>query len=339
MTAGAALVIAFMTVTSVQSSRLRVQAVQLQEQAAKLTSERDKASEVTQFLTEIISSADPYQESGHVPTLHEVLDRGAKLAETSLKDRPEVRAHLLSSIAPAYFGLGDWDRAGAIAEEAVNIRRATLAPNNAELAASLLYLSGVRMNQGRAAEAEPIVREAIAIYNGRTDISHAERVSASGTLGMVLLRQSRLDEADQVIRPLLLDERLRQPLDTARVAQLSRNLAHILRDKRSYAEALPLYQTAYDLHVLVYGREHPESANSAVNLGNAYAKRGNAVVAESLLRAGVATKRRLLGIEHHDVAADQITLANALAQFGKRKEADALRAEAEAARARGGKRK
>lgn len=331
---GTALAIAFMTVTSVQSSRLRTQAIELREQATKLTAERDKATEVTQFLTDVISSADPYQESGHVPTLHEVLDRGAKLAETSLKERPEVRAHLLSSIAPAYFGLGDWDRAGAIAEEAVNIRRHSLPQRRGELAASLLYLTGVRMNQGRAAEAEPYVREAIAIYNTLPEITHAERVSAASTLGVVLQRQGRLSEAENVIRTLLTEESKRQPVDNARVAQLSRNLGHVLRDKHLYAEALPLYQAAYDLHVSLYGREHPEAANSAVNLGNVYAKLGNAAAAESLLRAGVATKRRLLGLEHQDVAADQITLSNALAQFGKQKEADALRREAEAARSR-----
>ena len=335
---GAALVVAFMTVTTLQSRRLRAQAIALREQAVKLTSERDKATEVTQFLTDVISSADPYQKTGHVPTLHEVLDRGAQLAETSLRDRPEVRAHLLSSIAPAYFGLGDWDRAGSIAEEAVNIRRATLPPNSGELGASLLYLAGVRMNQGRAPEAERHVREAIGIFDGLNTITHAERVSAVSTLGVVLQRQGKLADAEQVIRRLLVDERQRQPMDTARVAQLSRNLAHVLRDSHAYSEALPLYQTAYDLHVALYGREHPEAANSAVNLGNVHAKLGNATAAESLLRGGVATKRRLLGIEHPDVAADQITLANALQQFGKPVEADVLRREAEAARARGLKR-
>ncbi|MEP6831930.1 MAG: serine/threonine-protein kinase [Gemmatimonas sp.] len=330
--AGVAMVVAFVTVTSVQSNRLRAQANELREQAATLTAERDKATEVTQFLTDVISSADPYQESGHVPTLHEVLDRGAKLAETSLKDRPEVRAHLLSSIAPAYFGLGDWDRATKIAEEAVALRRQTLKPNSAELGASMLYLANILMNQRRSGEAEPMVREAIRIYDHSHDVTDAERVSAASTLGAVLQRQGRLNDAEGVIRELLTDERKRQPMDTARVAQLSRNLAHVLRDKRSYAEALPLYQAAYDLHVALYGREHPESANSAVNLGNVHAKLGNAVAAESLLRAGVATKRRLLGIQHPDVAADQITLANALAQFGKPKEAEVLRKEAEAVR-------
>lgn len=331
-TASAVMVVAFVMVTSVQSHRLRVQADALREQAVSLTAERDKAAEVTQFLTDVISSANPYQESGQVPTLREVLDRGAALAETSLRDRPEVRAHLLSAIAPAYFGLGEWDRAGEIAEESVRLRRLAIPQNRGELAASLLYLTNVRMNQNRAVEAEKYVREAIAIFDALPDVAHADRVSAGSTLGVVLLRQGRLADAESVVRALLVDERKRQPMDTARVAQLSRNLGHVLRDKHSYAAALPLYQTAYDLHVTLYGREHPETANSAVNLGNVQAQLGNAVAAESLLRAGVVTKKRLLGLQHPDVIADQLTLSAALARFGMVKEAAALRAEAEAAR-------
>jgi serine/threonine protein kinase len=332
--AGAALVATFVTVTVVQSSRLRVQATELREQALKLTAERDKANEVTQFLTDVVSSANPYQQSGHVPTLHEVLDRGAQLAETSLRDRPEIRAHLLSSIAPAYFGLGDWNRAGDIAEEAVSIRRRILGPNDPEIAAALIYLTSVRMNQGRMPEAERHIRESIAIYNSLPDVNRNALVSAVSTLGVVLQRQGKLEDAGEVLRGLLTQERAHTPLDSPRVAQLSRNLGHVMRDKRAYADAVPLYQAAYDLHVGVFGREHPESANSAVNLGNAYAKLGNAVAAESLLRAGVRIKRKTLGIQHPDVIADQLTLAAALETFGKTAESRELRAEAEAERAK-----
>lgn len=326
--AGTALVIAFTIVTSVQANRLRAQATALREQAGKLTNERDKATEVTQFLTDLISSADPYQSSGHIPTLHEVLDRGAKLAETSLADRPDVRAHLLSSIAPAYFGLGDWDRAGKLAEQALAIRRATLAPSNPEIAASLLYLASVRLNQRQNADAEKFTREAIAIFDQNT-VARVDRISAISQLGAVLQRQGRLDEAQEVIRTLLVDERAHQPVDSARIAQLSRNLAHVLRDKHSYAEAVPLYQDAYNLHLALFGRSHPETANSAVNLGNAYSQLGNATATESLLRAGVATKKQLLGAAHPDVIEDQLTLSRALERAGKHAEARAMQREAE----------
>ncbi|MGV3707962.1 MAG: protein kinase domain-containing protein [Gemmatimonas sp.] len=332
--AGAALVATFVAVTVMQSSRLRIQAAELRDQALKLTAERDKANEVTQFLTDVISSANPYQQSGHVPTLHEVLDRGATLAETSLRDRPEVRAHLMSSMAPAYFGLGDWNRAGDLAEEAVNIRRRILDANDPEIAAALIYLTSVRMNQGRMVEAERHIRESIAIYNTLPNVDHDDLVSAVSTLGVVLQRQGKLEDAGEVLRSLLTQERARTPLDSARVAQLSRNLGHVMRDRRAYAEAVPLYQAAYDMHVGLFGTEHPESANSAVNLGNAYAKVGDAVTAESLLRAGVRVKRKTLGLQHPDVIADQLTLASALDAFGKKGEARELRVEAEAERAR-----
>ncbi|MEO8000093.1 MAG: serine/threonine-protein kinase, partial [Gemmatimonadaceae bacterium] len=304
--AGTALVIAFTIVTSLQSNRLRAQAIELREQAVKLTDERDKATEVTEFLTGLISSADPYQPSGHVPTLREALDRGAKMLESELADRPEVRAHLLNSIAPAYFGLGDWDRAGDLAVQATDLWRTARGPNDSQVAASLMYLASVRLSQRRADEAEKYTRQAIDIFS-RIGAKRSDYISAISLLGAVLQRQGRLKEADQVIRKLLVDERARRPIDSARIAQLSRNLAHVLRDEHAYADAVPLYQDAYNLHLAMFGAKHPETANSAVNLGNAYSQLGNTFAAESLLRAGVATKKLLLGIDHPDVIDDQLT--------------------------------
>jgi len=324
---GAVLIFAFTAVTFVQATRLQAQAAALREQTARLTAERDKANEVTRFLTELWSNADPYQPSGRVPTLRDVLDRGAARAAVSLRDRPEIRAHLLNAMAPAYFGLGDWKRAGLMGEEAVAIRRQSGSRWNPELGASLVYLASVRLNEGRAEEAIGHAREALAIiaHNGN---AHTDRVSALNTLGAALRGIGKLNEAEVVLRELVMSERERRPYDASRVARVVRNLAHVLRDGGRYAEALPLYQEVYDLHMALYGAEHPESANSAVNLGRAKSLVGETVAAESLLRIGVDTKRRLLGVDNADVAGDQLTLANFLASRGKQREAKQLRTEA-----------
>ena len=327
--AGCLLVSGFTVVTSVQSRQLRTQAVVLREQAVRLTAERDKATQVTSFLANVLASADPY-ESGRSPTLREVLDRAAARADTALRDHPDVRAHLLSAIAPAYFGLGDWARAGDLAEEAVTIRRARLGNAHPELAAALVYLAGVRLNQDRAAEGEAHAREALAINSASATAPVRDRASALSTLGSALQRQGKYAQSEGILRSLLETERARVPADSLRIAQVARNLAHTLRDQQRFAAALPLYQEAYDLHRRLYGDEHPESANSAVNLGSAHFSAGNAVAAESLLRRGVGVKRRLLGIQHPDVASDQLTLARVLAQRGARGEAAQLAAESEA---------
>lgn len=202
-----------------------------------------------------------------------------------------------------------------------------------ELAAALLYLAGARLNQDRAAEGEAQTREALSIFGASRATTDQECASALSTLGAALQRQGKLADADDVLRSLLAVERARIPADTLRIAQVARNLAHVLRDRGLFAAALPLYQEAYDLHLRLhrYGAEHPESANSAVNLRSAYHNVGNVVAAESLLRRGVGVKRRLLGIRHPDVASDQLALARVLAARGAIAEAARLTAESEAA--------
>src|SRR5690606_14513462 len=127
-----------------------------------------------------------------------------------------------------------------------------------------------------------------------------------------------------VLRSLLQVERERSPVVPVDVAQVARNLAHVLRDQRRHAESIPLYAEAYSLHRNVFGPEHPETANSAVNLGSAHVEAGEVALGSALLRQGVATKRRILGIEHRDVAGDQLVLAAALRRLGQAAEADAL---------------
>ncbi|WP_310569546.1 serine/threonine-protein kinase [Gemmatimonas sp.] len=319
----------FTVFTAAQARQLQAQAVVLREQARTLRTERDKAIEVTQFLKHVLSSPDPYQMGAPAPSLRAVLDRGTADMEGRLRDRPEIRAQLYSAIAPAYFGLGDWNRAGDAAAAAVALRRASRSPRNADLAASLVYLANVRLNQSRAVEAEGHAREAVSIIRALPLDQRADSASALNALGAALQKQGRRAAAGEVLSALLQVERSRVPLDMARLAQLERNLAHVQRDDGRYADATVLYARAYEHHVIAFGAGHPESANSAVNLGYAHFLSGHTETALPLLRAGVAAKRRVLGLANPDVANDQLTLARVLVHAGRRVEASRLRAEAE----------
>jgi serine/threonine-protein kinase len=328
--AAAVIACAFTGSMVLQSRQLQAQARALEEQTLSLRLERDKASEVTRFLQGVLASANPYQPAAKVPTLRDVLDRGAADVEQRLGHRPEIQAQLYSAMAPAYSGLGDWTRAGELAARSVALRRAATVPDTAELAAALIYLANVRLSQRRGAEAEAHVREAMALNRTSAGANAPLSISALSTLGAALQGQRKFDEATAILASLLRDERARRPLRNERLAQLARNLGHVKRDQRRYAEAIALYAEAYANHRASLGPAHPETANSAVNLGNAYLHAGDLARALPLLRDGVRTKRRLLGIGHQDVAGDQLTYASALERAGEVGEARRLREEAAA---------
>ena len=72
--------------------------------------ERDRAQQVSAFLVDVFSQADPYTAQGRDTTAKELLDRGAaKIGSQNLQ--PEVRAQLLESIGVAYRRQGLTERA------------------------------------------------------------------------------------------------------------------------------------------------------------------------------------------------------------------------------------
>ena len=85
--------------------------------------ERDRAQQVSAFMVDVFSQADPFNAQGKVPTAKDLLDQGAEKIKGNLNLQPEVRAQLLESIGLAYRRQGLNDRAIPLFEQAVAIRR------------------------------------------------------------------------------------------------------------------------------------------------------------------------------------------------------------------------
>ncbi len=313
------LIMSFAVVTALQSRRIR-------SQAERIATERDKATQVSRFLVDMIGHADPYRAGGTTPNVRDVIDRGAARVMRDLTAQPETRGELLYAIGEAYFGLGEIDRAGEMLDTAVALERRRT-PESIALARNLNYLAQIRRTQRRAAEAETLYREALRQKRRLLAPSDPGITLTLSGLGSALQAQGKRVEAEATLRSALALERARQPIDTQIVAQLVRNLAHALRDQARRVEAETLYRETLVLHRAQFGAEHPEAANDLINLGSILFKQGRPADAEPLLREGLRIKTRLLGAEHWDVLIDQLTLADVLADARRFREADTLYAQ------------
>src|SRR5271165_3161810 len=85
--------------------------------------ERDRAQQVSAFLVDVFSQADPFNAQGREATAKDLLDRGAEKITGNSNLQPEVRAQLLESIGLAYRRQGLNERAIPLFEQAVGIRR------------------------------------------------------------------------------------------------------------------------------------------------------------------------------------------------------------------------
>ena len=64
------------------------------------------AERTSKFIVSLFAVADPSEARGNSITAREVLDRGVRQIDESLRDEPQTRAELLRTLGDVYQGLG-----------------------------------------------------------------------------------------------------------------------------------------------------------------------------------------------------------------------------------------
>src|ERR1700722_8115995 len=125
--------------------------------------ERDRAQQVSAFLVDVFSQADPFKAQGKEPTAKDLLDRGAEKISGNVSLQPEVRAQLLESIGLAYRRRGLSERAIPLFEQAVAIRRQERPLDNGRIAVALANLARALTDAGHLISAEAYLDQAVTL--------------------------------------------------------------------------------------------------------------------------------------------------------------------------------
>jgi serine/threonine protein kinase/tetratricopeptide (TPR) repeat protein len=314
------LLVAFAGTTMMQNVRVRRE----RDHAER---ERQKAEQITRLLVSLFKVNDPAEGKGGTVTAREILDRGAKQIPRSLVDQPDVRASLLGTIGEIYTVLGLFEPAQPLLEESLRLSR-TLPQSAPALAVSLARLAELQRDRGRAAEAEQLAREALALRQQVHGPEHPEVAEAMGLLASALQGRQRFDEAEQMYRAAAaLDAKLgisNQPSAVTRLA----GLAVLLERTGRRDEAEKLHRQSLALARTAYGTEHPALATIVFNLGNLMRQTDRSAEAEPFLREALAIDRKLFGNEHPSVGSDLNVLGLVLLSRGQLGEAESMLREA-----------
>jgi eukaryotic-like serine/threonine-protein kinase len=135
----------------------------LETSQANMALERDRAKQVSEFMVDVFSQADPYTAQGREVTAKELLDRGAAKITADLVQHSEVRAELLESIGLAYRRQGLSERAIPMLEQALAIHRGQNPKNNLVLITSIANLALALKDTGGYVSAEAYLKEALTL--------------------------------------------------------------------------------------------------------------------------------------------------------------------------------
>ncbi|MEI6260247.1 MAG: tetratricopeptide repeat protein, partial [Deltaproteobacteria bacterium] len=185
-------------------------------------------------------------------------------------------------------------------------------------------LAGLYYTTGRYAEAEPLYKRALTIYEKVLGPEHASTTASLNNLAGLYYTTGRYAEAEPMLkRALAIREKVLGP-EHADTATSLNSLAVLYKTTGRYAEAEPMLKRALAIREKVLGPEHADTANSLNNLAGLYETTGRYAEAEPLHKRALAIREKVLGPEHADTASSLYNLAALYKTTGRYAEAEPL---------------
>jgi CHAT domain-containing protein/Tfp pilus assembly protein PilF len=183
------------------------------------------------------------------------------------------------------------------------------------VAQSLNNLALMYCYQGRYAEAEPLYRRSLQIWEARLGQDHPDVATCLNNLASLYDNQGRYAEAEPLYRRSLRIWEAKLGQDHPDVALSLNNLALLHHHQGRYAEAEPLYRRSLQIREAMLGKRHPDVAQSLNNLALMYCYQGRYAEAEPLYRRSLQIREATLSKDHPLVAT---SLNNLLTFHGRR---------------------
>ncbi len=323
---GAALLVCSLSVVSAAVSGVLYARAREAEQRARV--EAQAALEITGFLQEMLASAQPAGPASQELSVREVLERASRRLEREPTDDPEVGAALHATIGDAYRALGLFERAEQHLETALAVHRRSPGAA-AALAKDLSALGLVRLEQGRYAESEALLREAVEILRARRTADERprpradEQVGTPRTLAEALVRlgsavrlrassASALEEARALYEEALAIAEDPSAPDLQLAAEVLNEYGGVLAAQDDTAGAARAYRRALALNRASFGDVDVRVAQDENDLAIVLARGDRREEAIALTRHALASYEEILGREHPTTVAVSNNLGSLL---------------------------
>ncbi|MBA3480730.1 MAG: tetratricopeptide repeat protein [Pirellulales bacterium] len=281
----------------VQANRERKLA---QENEARARIEAAKATAASDFLEEMLSSANPDSSKGAAYTVRQLLDESSLRLRDQFNGEPEVEAAIRAAIGNAYRRLGLMEKAEPHLQKAIELRQHFLGSDHPDVAQSLIDHSFNGFESGSLAAAETESRQALAILQ-RRNVKDERTLRAFSMLILILREQRKLVEAEATGDQALAFANEAGLRDHREVAMILHNLVPLKIEAGDAAGAERLAVKAVAMNRRLNGNEHPETGWAVFHLGVAYAAQEKNDEAEKSFRETLTIFRKQYDESHESV--------------------------------------
>ncbi len=288
--------------------------------------EAARTQRIQRFMIDVFQGGDAIAGPAADLKVVDMLDRGAQAAQ-ALNSDPGVRAELLFNFAEIYQKQAQMEKAESLFLLALDQRKLLYGSDSAEVAKTLTALGMLRADQSRLEEAEPLVRDALAMAKRHSAPNDPAVIAATIAVGRVLGQRGAYAEAIGGLEQAVQTQSAPDVL-TAELATTLSALADVNYNAGHYEVCVPLYRRLLEMHRQVYGPRHPLVADDLASLGATMNDLGFYSDAETFSRQAVDVNRSYYGGDNPKVAANLTTLGRALTYENKFEQATGVLQEA-----------
>ena len=287
------------------------------------------AQAVSQFLSDMLSSADPRNSLGDSLTVLQAIETAIRELDAGrLRDQPQVEAAVRATIGNSLIALGRFDDAEPNLRKSLELSRGAGNARNPQLASSLHCLAYVHQTRGKTGHAEPLAREALEIRRETLGPHHPRTTQSVILLALVLQAKGKSAEGETMLRDTLGSLRKTLPPRHPDLTDTLSTLAGLLHAQGKLAEAEPLFREALEVRRASLPPTHPDLAQSLTNLAGLLLAQGRLADAEPLFSEALNIYRKALPALHPDIAGCAKSFALVLRDQGKLSAAEPLLREA-----------
>jgi eukaryotic-like serine/threonine-protein kinase len=314
----------WMSVLYTQADHLRTEAqtayaaeskahTKAQESERLATRRAETASRMLEVLVDAFRAIDPSMSaSANVNArdvvAREIVERGIRKIEREMRDEPIIRAHLLASLGNTMGGLGYYDRATALLQQAVDSRRNDSIPPPQVVGDYLESMSRFLGYMGKDDEARNALSEALTIYRHYLAPDAPEIASALSAMAFLEVLSGNVEEAERLCMEAMRMHNKTPGHEDILGAEALNSLGGALCERGEYARAAEVIQRGLD-RVLRRDRDPMRMESSFhANLAWVQCMSGQYELAESEARTALEMRLKQFSAGHSRTTPPMLTL-------------------------------
>ncbi|HVQ28966.1 MAG TPA: serine/threonine-protein kinase [Vicinamibacteria bacterium] len=285
--------------TTVGLVRARRAEGEAQAQRTAALAEARKATAVSQFLKDMLASADPHN-AGRDVRVADVLKQAAQKVETAYPGDPLLEAAVRDTIGTTFASLGELPAAETQIRTALDIRQRTLGPDHPDTLSSKNSLLEWLQGAGRSQEALDIGQETLAARRRVLGSAHPDTLTTMNDVAIALFQTGRAADAIALMQECVETRRKTLGEEHAKTLLAEGNLAAMFEQEHRLVEAEALLRSTLQVEVRALGPEHPTTLFALKSLASVLHDQKKLSEAEPLMRQALAISSRVSGPRHVD---------------------------------------